>query len=272
MLTAFMNHKKLLSPFNLPPSVCVKSKISSKLKDLPFLVQNCGPKDDRCQYWRLQESRKNLSPLNSGPSICAEFQISSKMKLLQPLLRTIITIEFSTLCNYDLKDDRCQYWQVPNLTGLENYKKLLSLLNSPPSLCAEYEISSKLKHFPFFVQNYGLTDDKCQHWQVSTLTGVINYKKLLPPLNSPPSICEEYFIKIEAFVVLRTKLWPERWQVLTLAGVKNHRKLLSSMNSVPSNCSVCKVSWKMVNLILRSPFPIPRSRFPFLKIAALQLN
>ena len=109
-------------------------------------------------------------------------------------------------------------------------------------------------------------------WQVPTLTGVINYKKLLPPLNSPPSICEEYFIKIEAFVVLRTKLWPERWQVLTLAGVKNHRKLLSSMNSVPSNCSVCKVSWKMVNLILRSPFPIPRSRFPFLKIAALQLN
>ena len=114
--------------------------------------------------------------------------------------------------NYGLKDDWYQYWQVSNFTGVENHKKLLSLLNSPPWLCAEYEISSKLKHLPFFIQN-----------------------------------------------------WPERWQLPTLAGVKNHRKLLSSMNSATSNCSLCKILWKMVNLIPRSPFPILRSPFPVLR-------
>ena len=119
---------------------------------------------------RRQESQKILSPLNSGPSICVEFQISSKLKLLQLLLKTIVTIEFTTLHNYGLKDDRCQYWQMSNLTGVENHKKLLSLLNSPSSLCVKYEISSKLKHLPFFVQNYGLKDDRCQHWQVSRIT------------------------------------------------------------------------------------------------------
>ena len=38
-----------------------------------------------------------------------EFQISSKLKLLQLLLKTIVTIEFTNLPNYGLKDDRCQY-------------------------------------------------------------------------------------------------------------------------------------------------------------------
>ena len=133
--------------------------------------------------------------------------------------------------NYGLKDDRCQYWQVPNLTGIKNHKKLLSLLNSTSSICVEYEISSKLKHLPFFVQNYGLKDDRCQHWQVSILRGVKNYKNLLSPLNSPPLIYVEY------------KIWSKRWQVPALTGVKNHRKLLSSMNSAPSNCSKCKISW-----------------------------
>ena len=72
-----------------------------------------------------------------------------------------------------------------NLTGVENHKKLLSLLNSPLSLCVEYEISSKLIHLPFFLQNFqkhGLTDDSCLHWQVSILTGVKNYKRLTSPL------------------------------------------------------------------------------------------
>ena len=84
--------------------------------------------------------------------------------------------------NYDLKDDRCQYWQVSNLISIKNHKKLLSLLNSPPSICVEYEISSKLKHLPFSVQNYGLKDDRCQNWQVSILTGIKNYKNLVSPL------------------------------------------------------------------------------------------
>ena len=70
-------------------------------------------------------------------------------------------------------------WQVSNLTGIRNHKKLLPLLNSPPSICVEYEISSKLKHLPFSVQNY----DRCQNWQVSILTGIKNYKNLVSPLS-----------------------------------------------------------------------------------------
>ena len=184
-MTGFNNHKKLLLPLNSPPSVCVTCKVSSE----KFAV--FGPK----LWWQVpiltgfKNHKKKLSSLNSGPSIFVEFQISSKLKLLQLLLKTIATNEFTTVRNYCLKDGRCQYWQVPNLSGVENHKKLLSLLNSPPSLCAEYEISSKLKHLPFFIQNYGLTDDSCQHWQVLQIT-----KKLFPPVNSPPSICEEYKI------------------------------------------------------------------------------
>ena len=83
---------------------------------------------------------------------------------------------------------------MSNLTGFENCKKLLSLLNSPPSLCVEFEISSKLKHLQFFAQNYGLKDERYQHWQVSILTGVKNYKNLLSPLNSRPPFCAEYKI------------------------------------------------------------------------------
>ena len=60
--------------------------------------------------------------------------------------------------------DGCQYWQASKIT-----KKLLSPLNSLPSIHAEYEISSKLKHLPFFFQNYVLKDDRCQHWQVSRI-------------------------------------------------------------------------------------------------------
>ena len=124
------------------------------------------------------------------------------------------------------------------------------------------------------------------------------------------------FIKIEAFAVLRPKLWPNRRQVHTLTSViidrrqklqknyfhhwihgprfvqstkflqnrcichssskaltskmtvptlasdKNHKKLSSLVNSAPLNCSLCKISWKMANLISCSLFPIPCSPFP----------
>ena len=70
---------------------------------MPFLVQNCDLEDDRCYY-------QQLSILTGIKN-----QISSKLKLLQLLLKTIVTIEFITLCNYGLKDkgvniDRCQIW------------------------------------------------------------------------------------------------------------------------------------------------------------------
>ena len=119
---------------------------------------------------RRQESQKNLSPLNSGPSIYVNFQVSSKLRRMQLLLKTIVTIEFTNLNNYGLEDHRCQYWEVSNFRGVENHEKLLSLLNSPPSHCVEFEISSKLKHLLFFVQNYGLKDNRYQYWQVSRIT------------------------------------------------------------------------------------------------------
>ena len=101
--------------------------------------------------------------------------------------KTVVIIEFTTLTlcrvrneieafaillqNYGLTGDRCQHLQVSVLAGIKNYKKLLSPLNSPPSICEDYKISSKLKHLLFFVQNYGLKEDRCQHWQVSKITG-----------------------------------------------------------------------------------------------------
>ena len=130
-----------------------------------------------------QKLKKLLSPLNSAPSICAEYKILSELKHLS---------FFVQICG--LKHGRCQYWQRSKLTSIKNHKKLLPPLNSPASICVEYEISSKLKHLPFFVQKYGLKEDSCQHWQVSKVTSVKNYKKLLPPLNSPPLICAEYEI------------------------------------------------------------------------------
>ena len=106
---------------------------------------------------------------------------------------------------------------MPNLTRVENHKKLLSLLNSSPWLCVEYKISSKLKHLLFLVQNfpnYGLTDDRCIHWQVSILTHVKNYKKTIVTIEfTNLNLCKERnFFKIDAFATLRPKLWPQRWQ------------------------------------------------------------
>ena len=109
-------------------------------------------------------------------------------------------------------------------------------------------------------------------WQVPTLTGVNidRRQKLQKTIVTTDFIALDLcrvqnFIKIEAFTAFPPNLWPERWHVPTLASVKNYKKLLSSVNSAPSNCSLCKISWKMVNLI-------PRSPFPFLKISYFKLR
>ena len=67
---------------------------------------------------------------------------------------------------------------MSNLKGVKNDKKLFSLLNSPPSICVEYEISSKLKHFLFFAQNYGLKDDRCQESQKTIVLNEFSTFKL----------------------------------------------------------------------------------------------
>ena len=184
--------------------------------------------------------------MNSGSSIYVEFQILS-------------------IQNYDLKDDKCQYWQVPNLTGFENHRKLLSLLNSPPWICVEYEISSKLKHLPFFVQNYGLKDDRCQYWQVSKLTGVKNYKNLLSPLNSPSSICAEYKIssklKHYPFFVQIYGLKDDRcqhWQVSRITEDYCHQWIqhLQIVHYVKF-----RDRWLTSFPVPRSTLPVPRSPF-----------
>ena len=154
--------------------------------------------------------------------------------------------------------DRCQIWQAWRIA--KNYCHywihrshfvLSTKFHQNWSICRS---SSKTMAW----QMTGANIDRCYKLQKTIATNELTALDLWRVQN---------FIKIEAFLVLRPKLWREKWQVPILAGIKNHRKLLSSMNSAPSNCLVCKVSWKIVNLIRRSPFPIYRSRFPFLKMA-----
>ena len=91
----------------------------------------------------------------------------------------------------------------------------------------------------------GVNIDRCRELQKTIVTIEFTTLTLYRVWN---------FIEIEAFAVLLPKVWHNRWQVPTLTGVKNHRKLLWLMNSAPSNCALCKISWKMVNLIPHSPF------------------
>ena len=154
--------------------------------------------------------------------------------------------------------DRCQIWQAWRIAKSychywihRSHFVLSTKFHQNWSICRS---SSKTMAW----QMTGANIDRCYKLQKTIATNELTALDLWRVQN---------FIKIEAFVVLRPKLWREKWQVPILAGIKNHRKLLSSMNSAPSNCLVCKVSWKIVNLIRRSPFPIYRSRFPFLKMA-----
>ena len=147
-------HLSISKPLNSPPSICAKYRISSKLEDLPFLVENCGT---RCSTL-------------TGPTRQQVLQLMMTIEFATLTLcrvRNFIKIETFAVPRPKLWPNR---WQVPKLTGIKNYKKLLSSLNSPPSICAENKTSLKLKHLPFFIQNYGLKDDRCQYWQVSRIT------------------------------------------------------------------------------------------------------
>ena len=61
----------------------------------------------------------------------------------------------------DANINRCQYWQALKIT--KNYCHYW--IHRP-----WFVQSTKLKHLPFFVQNYGLKHDRCKHWQVSRIT------------------------------------------------------------------------------------------------------
>ena len=143
-----------------------------------------GPNIDRGQNWQASRIiKKLLSPLNSVSLICAEYKISPNW----------------SSCNSCLKIWP-KRWQVPILRHVkfdirqESQKAIVSPLNSAPLICLKYKISSKLKHLPFLVHNFGLKTERCQHWQVSMLTGIKNYKQILSPLNSGPSIYVEFQI------------------------------------------------------------------------------
>ena len=93
--------------------------------------------------------------------------------------------------------DKCQYSQTSKIT-----KKLLSPLNSPPLICAEYEISSKSTHLSLFVQSYGLKNDsanigKCQESQ-----------KLSSLVNSAPSNCSVRKISWKMANLISHSLFP----------------------------------------------------------------
>ena len=235
-LTVVKNHKKLSSPLNSPPSICLEYKISSKLKHFLFLVHNFGPKTDKCQHWQVSKITKNF--------VTIEFRAFDLCRVSNFIKTEALA---TSVQNYGLKDDRCQYWQVSNLTDVKNHKTLLPLLNSPTSICAEYEISSKLKHLPFFVQNCSLTDDRCQYWQPSEITKTYCHHWIHRP-RFVQSTKFHQKLKHLPFFVQNYGPKDDR-QVPSLAGVKNHRKLFSSMNSAPSNCSLCNVN--------RSPLPVP---------------
>ena len=74
------------------------------------------------------------------------------------------------------------------------------------------------------------------------------------------------FIKIEAFAVLRPKL---AWK-MTVANIgrcqESQKTIVINEFSTFKLFTICKILWKMVNLIPRSLFP-----FPFLKIALFWL-
>ena len=124
---------------------------------------------------------------------------------------------------------------MSNLAGrCQNYKKLLSPLNSAPSICAELKVSSKLKHLPFFAQICGLKHDWCQYWQRLKLTSIKNHKKLLSPLNSASSICAEYKIAPNwSSWNSALKIWPRAWQVPILRSAKFDSRQESQKPFVP---------------------------------------
>ena len=105
-----------------------------------------------------------------------------------------------------------------------------------------------------------------KRWQVPVLTGVKfdrrgeSQKTIVTIEFTALTLCwVRNFIRIEAFAVLRPKLWPDRWQVPTLTGViitKNychqwtHRPRFVKSTKFHQNWSICcssskTMAWKM---------------------------
>ena len=93
---------------NSAPLICPEYKVSWKLKHLPFFIQICGLKHDRCQYWQrskltsIKNHKKQLSPLNLASLISAEYKISPNW----------------SSCNYCLKI-WSKRWPVPILKSVK---------------------------------------------------------------------------------------------------------------------------------------------------------
>ena len=109
-------------------------------------------------------------------------------------------------------------------------------------------------------------------WQVHTLTSVnIDTRQKLQKnychhwIHQPQFVQRTKFLQNWRICHSSSKVMASKMTVPTLASVKNHKQLLSPVNSAPSNCLLCKILWKMANLI-------SRSSFPFLKIAYLKLR
>ena len=112
----------------------------------------------------------------------------------------------------------------------------------------------------------GANIDKCQNWQAPRIT--INYCHY--SVYHFRFVQSTKFHQTEAFAVLLPNygLKDDRcqhWQVS-----RTTENLLSSMNSTLSNYWLCKILWKMVNVIPRSPFPTSCSSFPILKIGGVR--
>ena len=123
---------------------------------------------------------------------------------------------------------------MSNLTDeRQKLKKLLSPLNSAPSICAEYKILSKVKLLQLLLKAFVVLRPNLwpKTWQVPILTEVKIDKhqesqKIIATIEfTSLNLCRvRNFIKIEAFAVLRPKVRAKRGQLPTLTGVKSDKR------------------------------------------------
>ena len=155
-LTVVKNHKKLLSPLNSSPSVCLEYKVSSKLKHLPSMVHNFGLKTDRYQYWLATKITKIF--------VTTIFRVFDLCRVSN-FIKTEALATFAQ--NYGLKDDRCQYWQLPYWTGVKNRKKTIATIEFITLNFCKVRNVIKIEAFAVLVPKLWP-----KNWQVPTLTGI----------------------------------------------------------------------------------------------------
>ena len=80
--------------------------------------------------------------------------------------------------------DGCHYWRVSILTGIKNYQKTIVTIEFTAFDSCRVRNFIKIEAFAVLLPKL------CpERWQVPTLAGVKNHRKLLSSMNSAPSNC-----------------------------------------------------------------------------------